>query len=124
MRQCNMVAASADGGELLKPFVDRKEELTQSWHHAHQFEFVHLKCYEPIEAQRARGRQWSFTRATPSHRLFRAAHESLCDHVNFVNRLGIVPYPVYGSIFFAIRTCHASALGIKDLLTISGESHA
>jgi hypothetical protein len=51
MRQCNMVAASADGGELLKPFVDRKEELTQSWHHAHQFEFVHLKCYEPTETQ-------------------------------------------------------------------------
>lgn len=78
----------------------------------------------PASGRRSRGGQSSFTRATPSHHLFRAAHESLCDHVNFVNRLGIISYAVGGSILFSVRTRHSCALGIKDLFTTSGESHA
>ena len=78
----------------------------------------------PAPGRRSRGGQSSFTRPTPSHRLFRAAHESLCDHVNFVNRLGIISYAVGGSILFSVRTRHSCALGIKDLFTTSGERHA
>jgi hypothetical protein len=57
----------------------------------------------------------------PSLELLRAAHETLGDHVDLVNRLGVIPHSIRGSILFAVWTRHASALSIKGPLAGSGE---
>src|SRR5205809_1357748 len=53
--------------------------------------------------------------------LFRAAHVTLGDHVDFVDRLGVVPDTVGSSVFLAVRGLHARAFGVEDFLAGAGK---
>src|SRR5438045_9327326 len=53
--------------------------------------------------------------------LFRAAHVTLGDHVDFVDRLGVVPDTVGSSVFLSVWGLHARGLGVEDFLAGTGK---
>src|SRR5207253_6547522 len=59
-----------------------------------------------------------------SSSLFRAPRESPSNHVDLVNRLGVIPHALGSSVLIAVRRCHARALRVKHLLVGSGKRDA
>src|SRR6267154_3653739 len=53
--------------------------------------------------------------------LFRAAHVTLGDHVDFVDRLGVVPDTVGSSVFLSVWGLHARAFGVENFLAGAGK---
>src|SRR5882724_856408 len=53
--------------------------------------------------------------------LFRAAHVTLGDRADFVDRLGVVPDTVGSSVFLSVRGLHARAFGVENFLAGAGK---
>src|SRR5437879_940489 len=53
--------------------------------------------------------------------LFRAADVTLGDHVDFVDRLGVVSDTIGSSVFLAIFGLHARGFGVEDFLAGAGK---